>query len=121
MKLERTHTQALALTAAAVGAYVAMRAARVTRYDFAGKVVVITGGSRGLGLVLARQLADDDARLVLLARDDEELEQALADVRERVPGADVMAVQTDVRKRYDVERAIALVIERFGRIDAVIN
>ena len=121
MKLERSHTQALALTAAAVGAYVALRAASVRRYHFADKVVLITGGSRGLGLVLARQLAQDGARLVLLARDDEELEQALTDIRDRVPDVDVMAVQTDVRKRYDVERAVALVIERFGRVDAAIN
>ena len=119
MKLERSH--ALALAAAAVGAYIAMRAASVRRYDFADKVVLITGGSRGLGLVLARQLAQDGARLVLLARDDDELEQALADIRDRVPDVDVMAVQTDVRKRYDVERAVALVIERFGRVDAAIN
>src|SRR6188474_174235 len=95
MKLERSHSQALALTAAAVGAYVVMRAASARRYHFAGKVVLITGGSRGLGLVLARQLAQDGARVVLLARDDEELEQALVDVRERVPDVDVMAVQTD--------------------------
>jgi NAD(P)-dependent dehydrogenase (short-subunit alcohol dehydrogenase family) len=121
MKLERSHTQALALTAAAIGAYVAVRAVKERRYDFADKVVLITGGSRGLGLVMARQLAQDGARLVLLARDDEELEQALADIRNRVPDVNVMAVQTDVRKRYDVERAVALVIERFGRVDAAIN
>jgi NAD(P)-dependent dehydrogenase (short-subunit alcohol dehydrogenase family) len=121
MKLERSHTQALALTAAAIGAYVAVRAAKARSYDFAGKVVLITGGSRGLGLVMARQLADEGATLVLLARDDEELEQALADIRGKIPDVDVMAVQTDVRKRYDVERAVALVIERFGRVDAVIN
>jgi short-subunit dehydrogenase len=57
----------------------------------------------------------------LLARDDEALEQALADIRHRAPDAEVMAVQADVRKRYDVQRAVALVIERFGRVDAAIN
>ena len=121
MKLERSQTQAFALAAAAVGAYVAVRAAKASRYNFVDKVVLITGGSRGLGLVLARQLAQDGARLVLLARDAEELERALGDIRNEVPDVDVMAVQTDVRKRYDVERAVALVIERFGRVDAVIN
>jgi NAD(P)-dependent dehydrogenase (short-subunit alcohol dehydrogenase family) len=121
MKLKRSNTQVLALTAAAIGAYVAMRAAKVRRYDFARKVVLITGGSRGLGLVLARQLAAEGARVVLLARDEEELQKALTDLSERVPDVDVMAVHTDVRKRYDVERAVALVIERFGRIDAAIN
>jgi NAD(P)-dependent dehydrogenase (short-subunit alcohol dehydrogenase family) len=121
MKLERSQTQVLALTAAAIGAYLAVRAAGARRYDFNDKVVVITGGSRGLGLVLARQLARDGARLVLLARDDEELQRAAADLRDRVPDVEVLAVQADVRKRYDVERAVALVIERFGRVDAAIN
>ena len=48
--------------------------------DFAGRVVVITGGSRGLGLVLARQLAAEGAHLCLLARDDGELERARAEL-----------------------------------------
>src|SRR5688572_28116842 len=104
MKLERSQTQALALTAAAIGAYLAVRAAGARRYDFNDKVVLITGGSRGLGLVLARQLARDGARLVLLARDDEELQRAQADIIDRFPDTDVLAVQADVRKRYDVER-----------------
>ena len=86
MKLERSHIQVLALAAAAIGAYHAVRATAARRYDFADKVVLITGGSRGLGLVLARQLARDGARLVLLARDEEELEQAAADVAPQRPG-----------------------------------
>jgi NAD(P)-dependent dehydrogenase (short-subunit alcohol dehydrogenase family) len=121
MKLERSHTQALTLAAAAFGTYVAIRAAKSRQYDFAGKVVLITGGSRGLGLVIARQLAREGARLVLVARDDQELEEAAADIRHRDPGVDVMTVPADVRKRYDVERAVALVIDRFGRVDVAIN
>ncbi|MBA3385845.1 MAG: SDR family NAD(P)-dependent oxidoreductase, partial [Chthoniobacterales bacterium] len=46
------------------------------RICFEGKVVVITGGSRGLGLVLARQLCAEGARVVLLARDQAELQRA---------------------------------------------
>src|SRR5215208_270482 len=104
MKLKRSPTQTLAVAAAAIGAFIAVREARSRRYDFADKVVLITGGSRGLGLVLARQLAREGARLVLLARDDDELQRATADIRERIPGVEVMAVQADVRRRYDVER-----------------
>lgn len=71
-------TGALALAAVGVGACVAMRAVKSSRYDFAGKAVLITGGSRGLGIVPARQLAHDGARLMLLARDEQELQQAAA-------------------------------------------
>jgi NADP-dependent 3-hydroxy acid dehydrogenase YdfG len=121
MKLERSHTQALALAGAVAGAYLAMRVAKASRYNFGAKVVLITGGSRGLGLVLARQLAGDGARLALLARGEQELQQAERDIRERVPDIDLITVAADVCKRYEIERAVALVIERFGRVDVVIN
>jgi NAD(P)-dependent dehydrogenase (short-subunit alcohol dehydrogenase family) len=91
-----------------------MRAAKASRYDFAGKAVLITGWSRGLGLVLARQLADAGARLVLLVRDEQELQQAAIDIRERVPDVDLITAAADVRKRYEVERTVALTIDRFG-------
>ena len=61
------------LAAGAVGAGVVLAARMWHRrdpYDFAGRSVVITGGSRGLGLVLARALADEGARLTLVARDE---------------------------------------------------
>ena len=58
MPIPRSQTGALGLTAAALGTAIALRALRrQVPYDFNGKSVVITGGSRGLGLVLARQLA----------------------------------------------------------------
>src|SRR5437763_2591887 len=50
------------------------------RYDFHGKVVLVTGGSRGLGLVLARQLAEQGARVAICARDEDELRRAADDV-----------------------------------------
>ena len=94
---------------------------RRNAYDFAGKSVVITGGSRGLGLVMARELADEGARLTLIARDEAELGRAAEDIRARQPFADVLTVRGDVRKRYDAERAIAEAFERYGRIDVLIN
>jgi NAD(P)-dependent dehydrogenase (short-subunit alcohol dehydrogenase family) len=112
----------LALGAAGVTAVLLAQAwRRRSSYDFAGKSVVITGGSRGLGLTLARELADDGARVTLVARDDAELARAEEDVRLRQPFADVLTVVGDVRKRYDAERAIAQTFERFGRIDVLIN
>src|ERR1700742_135469 len=50
------------------------------RDSFAGKVVVITGGSRGLGLALARQLAHEKAKLAIIARDQQELIRAKSDL-----------------------------------------
>ena len=110
------------LGAAGVGAVVMAQAwRRRTDYDFATRSVVITGGSRGLGLVIARQLADEGARLTLIARDEDELARAAADIRVRQPFAEVLTIVADVRRRYDAERAIAQALERFGRIDVVIN
>ena len=65
----------LGVVAGAAAVLAARRACygRGARIDFAGRVVVITGGSRGLGLVMARQLAAEGAHLCLLARDEEEL------------------------------------------------
>jgi predicted amino acid dehydrogenase len=64
--------------------------------DFTGRTVVITGGSRGLGLVLARQFAAEGARLCLMARDEAELTRARAQLVSK--GAkDVMTVRCDVR------------------------
>ena len=64
------------LLAAAYGA-TRLAASWLRRYDFRNRLVVITGGSRGLGLLLARHLADEGAGLVICARDDEELAWAL--------------------------------------------
>jgi NAD(P)-dependent dehydrogenase (short-subunit alcohol dehydrogenase family) len=112
----------LILGTAGIGAILAAQAwRRRTNYDFAGKSVVITGGSRGLGLVLARELADLGARLTLVARSGDELDRAVEHIRERQPFVDVLAVPGDIRRRYEVERAIAQAHERFGRIDVLIN
>lgn len=122
MQMTEQQKRGVAMGAAAVGAVLAFRAwQRRDAYDFGGKVVVITGGSRGLGLVMARQLADEGATLILVARSQDDLDRAVDDIRTRQPFADVMAVAADVRKRYDAERAIAQVVERHGRVDVVIN
>ena len=112
----------LMLGAAGVTAFVLAQAwRRRTSYEFTNKSVVITGGSRGLGLVMARELADEGARLTLVARDEAELAAAADDIRMRQPFSDVLTIAADVRRRYDAERAIAQAFERFGRIDVLVN
>jgi NAD(P)-dependent dehydrogenase (short-subunit alcohol dehydrogenase family) len=111
----------LLLVAAGAGALLAARALyrRLTEYDLRGKTALITGGSRGLGLVLARELAREGARVALCARDREELERAVADLRER--GAEVFAFPCDVTDRRQVRELVEVVTERFGQIDVLIN
>ena len=73
--MARTSLPGLMLGATALG-LLAIARTRPPRYSFAGKVVLITGGSRGLGLVMARQLAAEGARVALMARDEDELARA---------------------------------------------
>ncbi|MEO8078077.1 MAG: SDR family oxidoreductase [Acidobacteriota bacterium] len=110
------------LLGAAAGAAAMLVGSRAVRrrhaIDFAGRVVVITGGSRGLGLVIARQLASEGARLCLLARDEAELERA----REHFTDAtEVMALRCDVRRRADVRFAVDTILDRWRAIDVLIN
>jgi NAD(P)-dependent dehydrogenase (short-subunit alcohol dehydrogenase family) len=92
---------------------------RLSLPRFTGQVVAITGGSRGLGLLLAREFAAEGARLALLARDPAALARAEADLAGR--GAEVLVLSCDVRDQAAVEDAIEHVIERFGRLDVLVN
>ena len=81
---------------------------------------MITGGSRGLGLVLARQLAAKGARVCLLARDERELDRARSLIREE-HGTEVLAIRCDVRRRGDVRAAVAELLDRWSAVDVLIN
>ena len=107
--------------AAAAGAAAATAAVRRLRprYDFERRVVLITGGSRGLGLVLARQFAAQGARLALLARDAAELARAQEELTNA--GATVLALRCDVRSQIEVASAIGHVVHLLGRIDVLVN
>src|SRR5829696_6797987 len=111
----------LAATAAVVGgAYLAKRIARsLQSIEFRGRNVLITGGSRGLGLVLARQFAAQGADITLLARDGEDLERAVLDIASR--GADVLGIACDVTDQKQVQRAVERSIGRHGRLDVLVN
>src|SRR5205809_3582301 len=90
--------------AAIVGgaAFAARQALRRARYmDFRGRVVLITGGSRGLGLVLARHFVHEGARVAICARDEAELNRARDELR--ATSADVLAVQCDITVQAQVD------------------
>jgi short-subunit dehydrogenase len=121
MRITHRQKHTIALGAVSVGALLMAQAWRRQNYDFRDKSVLITGGSRGLGLVMARELARLGARLTLVARDDAELQRAAADIRVREPFASVLTVVGDVRKRHDAEISVAHTVEEYGRIDVLIN
>ncbi len=106
-----------AVAAAAVGAYLWAR--RRPRWDLAGRSILVTGGSRGLGLVTARELVAAGARVTICGRDQETLDRAEKDLTSR--GGDVLAVRCDIRVRQEVERLIERATERFGPLHALIN
>jgi NAD(P)-dependent dehydrogenase (short-subunit alcohol dehydrogenase family) len=107
--------------AAALGAVVGGRALlrRLIAYDVRDKVAIVTGGSRGLGLVISRELVQRGAKLAICARERAELDRAVADLQAR--GGDVLAIVCDVRNREDVTSFVARVRARFGAIDILIN
>jgi 3-oxoacyl-[acyl-carrier protein] reductase len=85
----------------------------------AGKVALITGGTRGIGLAVARSLADDGASVVVSGRDPGRLESAAKELEGL--GASVLAVAADAAKREDADRLVEAAKERFGRIDVLVN
>jgi short-subunit dehydrogenase len=120
--MARTRAQNCAIGAAiAAGAYVSAKTtlALLRRYSFRDRVVVITGASRGLGLVLARKLADEGAFLVLCARDATELDDALEDLRHRTQF--VEAYVCDLTQPAEIGRLFKRIRHEIGSVDVLIN
>jgi NAD(P)-dependent dehydrogenase (short-subunit alcohol dehydrogenase family) len=89
-----------------------------------GKVVVITGGSRGLGLALAEEFGRKGARVVIAARNEAQLNNARRQLLESKAvhsEEDVLAVPADLRRQEDATRLIDEATRRFGRVDVLIN
>jgi NAD(P)-dependent dehydrogenase (short-subunit alcohol dehydrogenase family) len=87
--------------------------------ELGGKVVLVTGGSDGLGAAVARRLVREGAKVALCARGAERLEATAAALR--AEGGDVLAVQADVSKTFQVEHFVDAAHARFGRVDALVN
>jgi short-subunit dehydrogenase len=108
--------------AAAVAASVAVAAlGRRPRSedDLRGEVAVVTGASRGLGLLLATELARRGCRLLISARDQAELDEAATRLRDL--GAEVATVACDVAGRESAARLVGAAQEQYGRLDIVIS
>ncbi|WP_151089125.1 SDR family NAD(P)-dependent oxidoreductase [Hymenobacter baengnokdamensis] len=91
-------------------------------YELAGRTVLITGGSRGLGLVLARRAVAEGARVAICARDEQELARARQDLlRYGAPETSVLAFSRDLTDATEVRTLVAEVENRLGPIDVLIN
>ncbi len=90
------------------------------RFDLTGKAALVTGGSRGLGLQMAEALAEMGARLALVARKGDELDEAAAELRAQW-GADVVTLVADLSKPAAIGPVVERAIAALGPIDVLIN
>jgi NAD(P)-dependent dehydrogenase (short-subunit alcohol dehydrogenase family) len=120
---EEHRTRMSPLGRLAAGAAVALAAregiARLRERDLRGKVTLITGGSRGLGLAMARAFADAGCILALCARDEGELDRAREDLERR--GAEAITLAGDVSVQSDMERVVRETERILGPIDILVN
>ncbi len=86
---------------------------------FKGQVAIVTGGSKGLGKIIAKQLAQEGASVVINGRDMNALEEAAREIRQE--SGQITAIQADVSKSGEVKSMIDKVVEDYGRIDILIN
>ena len=115
-----TTNDLIKLTALGAGAFLLKSTfSRLFEYDLRNKTVLITGGSRGLGLVMAREFAREGSRLAISARDEYELDQARNDLEKL--GIEVMVVKCDITENAEVNQMVAAVTNRFGSIDVLVN
>ena len=85
----------------------------------AGKVAIVTGGSRGIGAATAAWLAEHGAAVVVSGRDADRLQSTVKQLEER--GGSVIAVVADAAKREDADALVERTKERFGRVDVLVN
>lgn len=117
-----TTLKRLAVVAAGgiAGVYLAKRAVQQSRhFDFRGRTALVTGGARGLGLVIARELVNRGARVAICARTQSDLNTAEAELA--AMGGDVLALRCDVRDQDDVNAMVELVSDRFGPVELLFN
>lgn len=115
----RNKNSAVALGLAGATAAVALLLPRGRKANLAGQTVLITGGSRGLGFLLAQAFARQGCRIVICARGEAALEQAYRALK--AIGAEVLALPCDVSDQAQVNELVRHATRAFGRIDIVVN
>ena len=89
-------------------------------FDLTGQVALVTGCSTGLGVQMAKALANQGASIVALARRKEKIDAVAAEIADEF-GVKTLAVQCDITSTEQVEAAVQTVLDHFGRIDILIN
>ncbi len=89
--------------------------------DIKGKVVIVTGASSGIGEAAAREFGREGALVVLAARRVDKLESLAQEIKSLGTGASALVVQADLSKLEDIQKLVTQTIERFGRIDVLVN
>ena len=90
--------------------------------QLAGKVAIVTGGSRGLGFASARALVSEGCHVAICARGTERLEQAASELRAAAQSsAEVLPIAADVSIDADLTRVVETTVERFGGLDILVN
>jgi NAD(P)-dependent dehydrogenase (short-subunit alcohol dehydrogenase family) len=92
----------------------------VPAHTLGGKVAIVTGGSRGIGLAIARALVAEGVQVTITGKDDSHLSAARPRIEAAGPGS-VEALRADVRRYAEVERAVEATVARFGGLDILIN
>jgi NAD(P)-dependent dehydrogenase (short-subunit alcohol dehydrogenase family) len=115
----KKRTGIIAAVTAGVGLYALTRKRRTTLLDLRGKVVLITGGSRGLGLQLAREFGSHGAVIAICARDEAELGRAKDDLTSR--GIESHTIVCDVTDPDQIQSMVKETARRLGPIDVLVN
>ncbi len=91
----------------------------MTPFELSGKVAVVTGGNRGIGLGIVRGLAEAGAAVVVAARNEEKSRQVVQEIQEE--GGEALAVSVDVGDESSVEALMQSSVDHFGRLDILVN
>ena len=87
---------------------------------FTDKVAIITGGSEGIGKAAAQRMAEEGARVIIVARRQETLDEAAQDIRAATEGI-VLPVSADVSHPDTADRVVQTALDNFGRLDILVN
>jgi NAD(P)-dependent dehydrogenase (short-subunit alcohol dehydrogenase family) len=89
--------------------------------EFSDKVVLITGGSSGIGLSAAIKFAQKDAQVIILARNKNKLVKAVQEIKNLVPASSPLSISCDTRNEQGIQAAFGQVVSQFGHLDIVVN